>query len=308
MMQDWLFLLKPSPHFLNLHGSKPDCLENVCGKLRELGFSVSLLPEWQEKLKPYIDYICNSDKDKDWFEFSILFITAPLVTIGFTHPIFLDLLIDHFKLVSDFCKNMDYNIYIHPDTFGGMYSQYKNRRLLNPETNYRLPTIWDIYSLAYMPRTHRKEEIIEAEKNIIAYILTDEYQNLPEGYGIMYHLPTKRYYAHGWNIDLPGWFGLDQNGPIHPAIFLQRLELLACFPQVHKRKWFQSGIQHLESFHTETGTYRFPSAYLKEGTSGYYVSGSYMRLEENRRRKIALELDSTFRMELLKNRMLRHVN
>ena len=37
--------------------------------------------------------------------------------------------------------------------------------------------------------------------------------------------------------------------------------------------------------------------------AGYYVGGEYMGLEDNRRNSKALELESTFRMLLLKKRL-----
>jgi hypothetical protein len=39
---------------------------------------------------------------------------------------------------------------------------------------------------------------------------------------------------------------------------------------------------------------------MPERQSGYWVQGAYMRLEENRRSRRSLELDSTFRMCAIK--------
>lgn len=305
MTEKWLPRLQPKTDFFNLHGSKPECLENVSGKLHELGYSVSMSPKRQHNLDNFVEVLEDIGRTQALFEFSTLFIYASLLILDFDHPLLLDMAVDHLTMVGDFCHQMDYDIHIDPDTFGGMYASYHGRKLLNPEFNHRLPTIWDLYLLAYMPRTRRKEEINQAETSILNYILTDDYQNLPEGYGIMYHPPTKKYFAHGWNIGLPGWHIDGSISPTHQEIQLQRLELFANFPSAHSRKWFQNSVNHFESFQTTDGTYRFPSGYLKEGTSGYFVFGNYMRLEENRRRKIALELDSTFRMELIKKRASR---
>ncbi|MFH1513928.1 MAG: hypothetical protein ABIG42_00555 [bacterium] len=40
----------------------------------------------------------------------------------------------------------------------------------------------------------------------------------------------------------------------------------------------------------------FPREYLPEKQRGYYVCGAYMGLEDGRRSKKVLELESTFRM------------
>ena len=303
MTQQWMERLQPSHKFTDLHGSRPECLENVGGKLHELGFDISMSPQWKKRLDIFIEHLEHIGRAKAVSLYSPLNIYASLSIIGSNHPIILDMAIDHLNKVGDFCQKMDYDIYIDPETFGGMYSQYRGRKLINPETNNRLPTIWDLYLLAYMPRIYREEEIKQAEKNIVDYVMTDAYQHLPDGYGIMYDPPTGKYYSHGWNVYLPGWDNLTFYKPLKASSFVQRVELFSNFKQAHSRKWFQNSLSHLESFITDHGTYRFPSHYLKEGSSGYYVTGNYLRLEGNRRRKIALELDSTFRMELVKKRI-----
>lgn len=304
MTQQWLSRLETPNSLISLHGSKPECFENVCAKLRELGIKVSMVPAWEKQLEPFIEYLLKEQTVHGLNDFSHLFIYHPLISLGFDHPIIIEGAITHINQVAAFCQKMDFNIYIDGNTFGGLPSAYKNRKLLDPETNHCLPTIWDIYALAYLPKAYRTPEIQEAEKKIINYILTDDYQSLPEGYGIMYYPPTKSYYAHGWKVYLPGWFPSNFQNAYKEASFIQRVELMACFPQAHSRKWFQNSLHQLESYQTMNGTYRFPSSYLKENNSGYYVTGAYMRLEENRRRKIALELDSTFRMELIKKRSI----
>jgi hypothetical protein len=82
-------------------------------------------------------------------------------------------------------------------------------------------------------------------------------------------------------------------------MYVQRLELMAHLYTARRSQWFRDCVQHLQSFQTDQGTYRFPSGYLREGSSGYWVSGAYMRLEENRRLRGSLDLDSTFRMALI---------
>jgi len=57
---------------------------------------------------------------------------------------------------------------------------------------------------------------------------------------------------------------------------------------------------HLKGFRTEQGTHRFPVRYLREQPNGYWKQGAYMRLEENRRARQSLALDSTFRMQKIK--------
>ena len=65
-------------------------------------------------------------------------------------------------------------------------------------------------------------------------------------------------------------------------------------------KCSRKALAHMETFRTERGTYRVPRLYLVESKSGYYVGGEYMGLEDHRRTATAIELESTFRMLLLR--------
>lgn len=108
----------------------------------------------------------------------------------------------------------------------------------------------------------------------------------------------RHYYSHGWDVKLPGFFGYDALGP-ESATLVQRLELLARFPAARGHSWFGEGLAHLEGFRTPQGAYAFPREYLRE-SEGYWVSGYVMGLEQDRRSKRALEVESTFWMLRIK--------
>jgi hypothetical protein len=59
-------------------------------------------------------------------------------------------------------------------------------------------------------------------------------------------------------------------------------------------------MDYLESYCTNNGTYIFPRSHLQERAIGYWVTGAYMGLEENRRKNMAIELESTFWMLKIK--------
>ena len=65
-------------------------------------------------------------------------------------------------------------------------------------------------------------------------------------------------------------------------------------------EWFKERMNHLEEFRTGKGTYLFPKNYMQEKPQGYWVNGFHMGLGENRRKKPALELESTFWMVKIK--------
>lgn len=303
MVQTWVDRLKPvTPGSLtNLHGSHPDAFENVCAKLYELGIRRRMVPAYDAGLAPYRRYAAHGVQG-----FGELSLMAPLNLAGYG---------DDEAIQTYFAQRLDgmyalaqsgtYDITIDHDTFGDCPATVRKRPLINPEFYDQLPFIWDIYALAHYPASSAGDETARRIETVIAYILHPDYQALDDGYGYMRAGP-RRYFSIGWSVHLPGYDGFDFDGPTAAGTFVQRLELMAHFPIAVRSAWFRHSLDHLENFRTDDGTYRFPAAYLREQSSGYWVTGAYMRLEENRRRRIALTLDSTFRMCKIKRLMERH--
>jgi hypothetical protein len=71
------------------------------------------------------------------------------------------------------------------------------------------------------------------------------------------------------------------------------------FPAARRHPWFVNGLDYLHSFQTEKGTYLFRRSYLPEQPNGYWVNGARMGLEEDRKTRLAIELESTFWMVML---------
>jgi hypothetical protein len=206
--------------------------------------------------------------------------------------------------LSGFASLCNYDLYDDPGKFKGIPTAFKSRQVIRPELygggNYRYPLIYDMYGLAAMVG---KDGPVVDEKidEVIRYIMTPEYhQTVAEGYGIVVS-PDGRYYSMGWDVKLPGFLGITSETDKQAPLLLHRLDLMAHFPGAVKHEWFSNALRHLEKFQTEKGTYLFPRHYLREGT-GYFVSGMHMSLGENRRTRNALELESTFRMMLMKKR------
>jgi hypothetical protein len=195
-----------------------------------------------------------------------------------------------------------YDICIDHDTYGDCPAVFRKRPLVNPEYNGRLPGIWDIYALAHYPDDLMSAETAKRIDAVIAYILHPNYQALDEGYGYMRAGP-RRYYSMGWSAHLPGYNGLEFSRAMHAHMLVQRVELMAHFALARQSRWFKDCVAHIEGYRTRQGTYRFPAIYLREQPSGYWVQGAYMRLEQNRRIRRSLELDSTFRMCSIKRLM-----
>ena len=300
MTQLWLDRfapLRPGDLF-SLHGSNPDAFENVCAKLCELGLRTSMMPAFDERMLPFRQYLAQGDH---FWDRTLLASCLNWAGYGDDEAV-QACLTERLDTMYELARAGVYDIYIDHDTFGDCPSAFRKRPLVNPEFNGKLPGIWDVYALAHYPETLLNVETQARIDAVIAYILHPDYQALNEGYGYMRAGP-RRYYSMGWSVHLPGYDGFDFSRAIHAHMFVQRLELMAHFPLARGSSWFSSCVQHLEGFRTKQGTYRFPARYLREQPSGYWVQGAYMRLEENRRSRRSLELDSTFRMCRIKRLM-----
>ena len=76
---------------------------------------------------------------------------------------------------------------------------------------------------------------------------------------------------------------------------LLRLGLFARSETARGHPWFKRTLGGLEGYRGNDGLYSFPREMMPEKGSGYWVSGRRMGLEENRRPRRAMALESTFR-------------
>jgi len=276
-----------------LHGSPPGAFENVCAKLCELGLRAGMLDELDAKMEPFRRHLAGWDE-----KWGRTLLAACLNWIGYDDEAVLACLSERLESMYGLARTGNYDIYVDQDTFGDFNNAFRKKPLINPDLNEPLPKIWDLYALAHWPAALRNDETQKKIDAIVAYILHPGYQALEEGYGVM-RAGKRRYYSMGWSVHLPGY---DRSGRSIPDyIHVQRVELMAHFRTARSSTWFQDRVRHLHGFQTTEGTYRFPSGYLHESSSGYWVTGAYMRLEENRRVRRSLDLDSTFRICLIEN-------
>jgi hypothetical protein len=291
MAQLWMDRLGTPGDLFSFHGSHPDAFENVCAKLCELGLRASMVPGCEERMRLFRLHLEQGD---DFLGRGIVASCLNWAGYGGDRAVQACLarrLEDTYELA----RAGLYDIYIDHDTFGDCPAAFRKRPLVNPEYNDLLPGIWDIYALAHYPAALVSARTAGRIEAVVAYILHPDYQSLHEGYGYMRAGPG-RYYSIGWSVHLPGFHGFEFSRPMHAHMLVQRLELMAYFAVAQRSQWFRDCVEHLEGYRTPRGTYRFPARYLQEQPSGYWVQGAYMRLEENRRSRQSLELDSTFRM------------
>ena len=304
LVQKWLGNLIPPrlllnnpttmPHVLTsgimeIHGSKPNNLENVLGKLTDFGLKKGI-SELDGQTLPYRKWLEeNAERPtSNVFDlFSMGMIASFLARAGYIHePAVGIVLRNRLNTVYDFTRKGDYDIYTHPVRYIRKLPLIKLE--LTKGGVCSLPLIYDIVGwAAYLPECGIKEDLAKAD-NIINYIFNEEYQKFPWGYGIMGD-GTGRTWSLGWSVHLPGFFGTPDERHVNKSV-VQMISLLINFKAARQHPWFKESLKHLEGFRTEKGTYLFSADYLQEKPQGYWVNGVHMRLEGNR------ELESTFWM------------
>lgn len=304
MTQEWLARVGKPGGLFSFHGSHPEAFENACLKLSDLGILAGT---------PILDEI-TEDFRKDFAEresYTGKFILAGVLTrAGYgMEPALRDFLLQRLETLYEMAKTGNYDIYIDQDTYGDFPNAFRKRRLLNPDYNGKLPSIYDMLALAFWPTDLKTPAIQEKIDTIVGYVLHPDYQALDEGYGVMRDGP-RRYYAIGWSVHLPGYFGLEGMPEGRAKYFVQRLEMMARFPNTHDHQWIVNSLAHLDDFRLEDKVcgyvYRYPGRFLREQQQGYWVTGAYTRLDEDRRHRHSLTVESTFRMLSLQQLLSQH--
>jgi hypothetical protein len=292
----WLGRLETIKRF---HNSGNDCFENVAGKLGEFGLHAGMRP-LDARMGRFLEWIAHPDRRTERGMMATLnrvIVCAGLLRLGYTQSEavreFALTRLDQLHRVAAWGR---YDIFLDadppdlPKAFRGRYRVVATE--FTPEGVCCLPYICDLYMLAHVPAPWRIEGVRRKIEGIVKYVLTDEYQRLPGGYGYMRDTThaRPRYYVLGWRVQLPSLRRTPADGE-----FLQRLELMSAFAVARRHRWWRTSMKALERFLTPEGRFRFPRPWLTEKPVGYWVGGAHMGLEENRRSGQAIQVESTLR-------------
>lgn len=185
-----------------------------------------------------------------------------------------------------------------------------------------LPTTYDLSAMAYFQQYNQDPGIQSKIDDIIEYILTEEFQALPEGYGLLWVKERHIYHACGWNPTLPMYEDYIRPGHLSHNAILNYLTLMSYYKNAIQSKWFVDGMNYLDQFKTERGTYLFPKEYLNRKCSApgficdflglntnkheIYLSLENMKLRYKVRESFLRELISAINVHEIKERILRH--
>jgi len=290
-VHQWLDLLGSGP----VHHSKDSSAENTLAKLCEYGLRAGMT-KLDECTLPY----CAVGEEERYHK-EALIIVPFLVRAGYaTDPRVACWMAQRIEILYKQACLGDYDFYMNETerqylpaaqkTIHGSPKLFYQPRFNNHWGVLGLPTCYDLYALAYLPKEDQPtRQKVEA---IVAYLLHPAFQETPGGYIWNSHL--HRPYAAG-RVFLAC---LPQKNERNKLVLF--LEMMAHFECGKSSAWFRQGMAHLETFRMDGGTYRFPREYLNEKSSYYLYAGMHMGLGEFPRNDRSLELESTFRMARLK--------
>lgn len=282
----WLNLLGTGP----VHHSKDSAAENALAKLGEYGLRAGI-PELDDRALPY----CAVDEGAPYHAEAIVLVPFLIRTGYASEPRVARWITTRIETLYEQAKKGDYYLYMDDSDKTSLPPSQRDKPFYRPHlgqhwTELRLPTCYDLYAMAYLPKTD--PDTCEKIETIVAYLLDPRFQSAVDGY--VWNRRLRRPYAAGrvFLACLPG-----EENPQRLVLFL---EMLAAFAAGRQSDWFRAGIAHLETYRTERGTYRFPRSYLTEKSGHYLYTGAHMGLGESPRNEAALEIESTFRMLRLK--------
>ncbi len=300
----WLSLLKPNLGFNDIHSSKQDAYENVMGKLVQLGWRAGLQP-FDTKTLPFRVWL-SENIDKPHIEPHAVFkktvIASLLARAGYDMVETVEKqMIKRLVALYKFSAAPDFpQIFVEkPDTKRMSETEHK---LVNPELypnqQFMLPWVHDALAFSKIGSIMNQPENRQMVECVMEMILSPEYQALPWSYGLAKY--GNQYYVIGWAVHLPGYNSKPEERLF--AEMLLMLEALAPFRCIQSSSWFKDSLKYLDEFRTANDTYSFPKAWLSETKTGYWVGGVRMAYDLRTGRKNAIEVESTFRVLMIRKR------
>ncbi|MHA2180363.1 MAG: hypothetical protein ACXAAH_02935 [Promethearchaeota archaeon] len=293
-----------------LHHSKSSIYENLMNKLIQLGLN-STFKAYDKLSQRCLEILSTLMKQSNdvFKQFLISLILSFLCRSGYENEELVREALDlRFDALSDFNQLESLDLYVDPAGFPRL-PQIRRHDIVNPELysdgKLRFPFIHDIWAFSGIIKSKLYQSKKDIIQKVIKRILTSDYQNLKDGYGIVVASPTKAY-GMGWSVHLPFFHNPDKldlsdlSLKSIPSHFLQRMYLLSQFPSARQNNWFTTCLKNLDSYKTDKGTFLLPKNCLIERPSGYWVTGAYMGFGENRRVKKWAEIESTFWMAKIK--------
>lgn len=289
-----------------IHYCKDTCIENFFPFIMDMGLKAGI-PIFDEKMTPVKDLFkylfANVNESVHCYYFSLMlhrffFISDSLF------PEIVESIDKRLKAIHKAAKENLFDIYQDesklpkkPKIWADIGVVKDELNPFNSSAEKPLPTIYDIWSLAYYTNVCAGPEKVKIINDIVTYVLDPEFQKIREGYGLIWVKDRRIYHSCGWSPTLPLYDIEGRPTQSVPYPILDYLDFMSHFKIVHKSKWFHDCLIHFEQFKTERGTYIFPKEYMrKKYIEKAFLNEGNMSLRRNERELLIRELVSSMKM------------
>ncbi len=287
-----------------IHYYKESCIDNFFPQLLNLGFRAGI-PIFDEKMQAVRDiFMYLLTEDYDYCYYYSLMLHRFFFMAGYTYKEIIESMEQRLNAIHNSAKEKVFDIYQDESKLPKKPKPWANVGILKNELNpfsksaaTPLPTIYDIFALAYFPNAYKDSENQAKIDDIVEYILDPEFQKIREGYGLLWVESRRIYHSCGWSPTLPLYEDYGRPRQLSEYSVLKYLCMMSNFKVAYKSKWFSDCISYIEQFRTEKGTYIFPKEYLnKKYVDEAFLNESNMKLKRTEREIKIREIVSTLIM------------
>lgn len=305
-----------------VHNCYEDSFEMFMPFFTKLGFTagIPILDEKVGYMREIYQYFItpNESGELHWSHVHGLSIILYLLEAGYVFHDMMDYMTARINKAHKITEIQEYDFYeTDPLKIRPRPKIWKDTAVLKDIHNceigeFPLPTIYTVMGMLYLYRYINDDEMKKKIDDIIIYILDPRYQKTRGDYGIHWS-ENNTYHASAGGVRLPLYEDDVLIGNERYS-FLNILNLMSYSPIALASQWFQKSMDFLEEYKTERGTYIFPDDFLyhtfvRPANStvvyGAYISKDVLpKIKRNERRSFAIELVSTFFVQLMKKRMI----
>lgn len=289
-----------------IHYYKDTCIENFFPMIMDMGFKAGITI-FDEKMAPvknlFKDLFSLANESTHCYNFTLMLHRFFFMS-GCLFPEVVESLEKRLNAIHKVATENLYDIYQDESKLPKKPQVWAEIGVLKDELNpfketaeKPLPTIYDIWSLAYYIDLCSDPEKTKKMNDIVTYVLSPEFQKIREGYGLIWVEDRRIYHACGWSPTLPLYEVEGRSTQSCPYPLIDYLDFMSHFKVAHESKWFNDFLYFFEQFKTENGTYRFPKEYLrKKYVDKAFLNETNMSLKRNERELLKRELVSTMKM------------
>jgi hypothetical protein len=295
----WMEQFRTAAASNKIHGSFDDCFENAAYKVRQLFIHTREMLGVEKKLLSIVDQAVDDPENVQFKDFGVNILVGHLLLRGCLHEkSIVDFAKRRIQAICETIRTYQYQIFVEQASTKAVPEAFRGQKIVHPDLTKTsllpLPLIHDV--LYFRVIANHFPDLRADIDTILAYILSEEYQRFPRGYGIGFF--EKRYYAVGWSVTIPSFL----NSKFSKDTLFNLIHL-SHYQVVNNSNWFKSMLAQLSAYKRTEDTFEFPRNAVQEKKNTYFVGGSHLGVVGNRRLRNRNQMESTYWYNVIKKNM-----